>query len=501
MNFSGHRDSLARLERFQALHQTGILTLLFTDIVGSSQLKRDAGDTTAVEMIRRHHTALRRWLASFPDAEEIETAGDSFLVAFARPSDAVRFALGWQVRLPKEVPRIQDRIGIHAGEVFVELQGADWKLFGTQVDTCARVMALAQGGQILLTRFVFDNARQVLKGRELEEVPPLRWLSHGFYQLKGIEGPAEVCEVGGSTGPPLPAPATSDKAQRCVTAGEELVLGWRPAVGLQLPNTEWVLEEKLGEGGFGEVWLGTHHRLKEQHVFKFCFRTDRVRSLQREVTLFRLLKERAGTQRGIVRLFDTYFEQPPFYVEEEYVAGRDLVTWCRSRGGLERISLATRLELVAQVADALQAAHDARVIHRDIKPGNVLILEEESATAEPAHGEAGPGGGPSAGDADSRSPRLTVKLTDFGIGQVVSQELLAGVTQAGFTQTLLASGEVSRTGTQLFLAPELLAGRPASIRSDIYSLGVLLFQCVVGGFHASDHDRLGGGRRGPTLAG
>jgi len=53
-----------------------------------------------------------------------------------------------------------------------------------------------------------------------------------------------------------------------------------------VPGTSWILVRQLGEGGFGEVWLGRHRTLGEQRVFKFCFRADRVRSLKREVTLF-----------------------------------------------------------------------------------------------------------------------------------------------------------------------------------------------------------------------
>ena len=117
----------------------------------------------------------------------------------------------------------------------------------------------------------------------------------------------------------------------------------------------------------------------------------------------------------------------------------------------------TRLGLVAEVAEALQAAHDAGVIHRDVKPANILVSA------------------PSAGHLP-----LSAKLTDFGIGQVVSQEYLSGVTKAGFTQTMLGSSSSSQTGTQLYMAPELLAGKPASTRSDIYSLGVVLFQLLKG---------------------
>src|SRR2546426_1049427 len=270
----------------------------------------------------------------------------------------------------------------------------------------------------------------------------------------------EVCEVRVGAAGPVTPPTNTDKAQRVAAEGE-LVLGWRPAIGQEVPNTKWVLEEKLGEGGFGEVWKARHEKLDEQRVFKFCFRADRVRSLKREVTLFRLLKERIGENPNIVRLHDIYFDQPPFYLEEEYVSGKDLKSWCEAQGGVGKVPLEVRLEIVAQAADGLQAAHDAGVIHRDVKPGNILIENPKS---------------------EIRNPKLIqAKLTDFGIGQVLSEEYLSGITRAGFTQTMLSTSS-SQTGTQLYMAPELLAGKPASTRSDIYSLGVVLYQLLVGDF-------------------
>jgi serine/threonine protein kinase len=65
---------------------------------------------------------------------------------------------------------------------------------------------------------------------------------------------------------------------------------------------------------------------------------------------------------------------------------------------------------------------------------------------------------------------------------VLSEEYLSGITRAGFTQTMMGPGSSSQTGTQMYMAPELFAGKPASIRSDIYSLGVVLYQLLVGDF-------------------
>jgi WD40 repeat protein/class 3 adenylate cyclase len=467
-----------------------VVTLLFTDIVSSTALKQRLGDQAGAALIQQQRALVRQLLATFPGAEEIETAGDSFLLSFPKPSDAVRFALVLQGRLrglnQGQPAELRDRIGIHLGEVVIEQHEAGHKpkdLYGLQIDTCARVMSLAKGGQVLMSRGVFDSARQVLKGEDIEGIGTLEWLNHGPYLLKGIEEPVEVCEVREAGQGEAPGPPTSsEKAQRQVRADEEPVLGWRPAVGQTVPNTSWVLEKKLGEGGFGEVWVGRHQTMKERRVFKFCFQADRVRSLKREMTLFRLIKERIGDHPNIVSLREVYFEQPPYYVEEDFVEGQDLGSWCEGQGGAEKVPLETKLEIVAQIANALQAAHDAGVIHRDVKPANILVGSPKSEVRSPK---------------EDRSPRsedsalctlhssLLAKLTDFGIGQVVSAEALAGVTRAGFTQTMLGSESSSQTGTQLYMAPELLEGKPASTRSDIFSLGVVLYQLVVGDFKRS----------------
>jgi serine/threonine protein kinase len=139
----------------------------------------------------------------------------------------------------------------------------------------------------------------------------------------------------------------------------------------------------------------------------------------------------------------------------QHVAGQDLASWCESQGGIEKVPLETRLEIVAQIADALQAAHDSGVIHRDVKPSNILVSDQGE---NPIH----------------------AYLTDFGIGQIISDEIRSQLSVSGFSQASLESASLS--GTQLYMAPELFGGKPASIRSDIYALGVVLYQLLAGDF-------------------
>src|SRR5262252_7093345 len=135
-----------RAAEFQRKHRIGLFTLLFTDIVSSTELKQRFGDARAVQLIQQHHAVVRQTLAQFDQAQEIETAGDSFLLVFAKPSDAVKFSLVLDVGLralrQETGAPIADRVGIHVGEVFVQEQEDSTKLFGSQVDLCARVMSL-----------------------------------------------------------------------------------------------------------------------------------------------------------------------------------------------------------------------------------------------------------------------------------------------------------------------------------------------------------------------
>jgi len=313
-------------------------------------------------------------------------------------------------------------------------------------------------GQILMTGVVFGAARQ-----ELAAAPdgsPLEWLAHGAYLFAGIDVPIDIFEVRLQGATATDRPGDSATAQRSVAAQDEITLGWRPAKGLPVPrDPDWRLERKLGEGGFGEVWLAIHETSHEPMAFKFCFNAARLRTLKREITLFRLLREALGDRPDIARLHDVQLEHPPYYLKLEYTAGGDLVAWAKARGGIETLSLEGRLELVAQVAEALSAAHSVGILHKDIKPANVMVEEKKDGTVQP-------------------------KLTDFGVGQLIERGRLLdlGIQGSGFTThpSTLMTDVSSRSGTRLYMAPELFAGKEPSIQSDVYALGVMLYQVVVG---------------------
>lgn len=452
------------VEEFRKKHRTGLLTLLFTDVVGSTDLKQRLGDAAGTELIHRQQSLLRNVLSAIPEAQEVSTAGDSFFIVFVKPSDAIRFALRLHSSLRAENEAgdicIRVRIGIHMGEVFIEEEheGAlERDILGLQVDLAWEIMSIASGGQILLTRSVFDNARAILKGESLAGLETLSWLNHGLYYVKGVEEPLEICEVGEDGHAPLKPPTESNKVKRYVAPDQEPVLGWRPAVEQIVPGTEWVLKEKLGEGGFGEVWKACNRITKDVRVFKFCFRADRLRSLKREMTLFRILKEVLGERPDIVRLYDVQFEEAPYYLMLGYTSGGDLTNWIQARGGFDSVPITLRLEIVAQIADAIAAAHSVGIIHKDIKPSNILIEERKGG-------------------------HIQVRLTDFGIGHLINRDKLRelGITGTGFTDTTGRAELPSRTGTRLYTAPELIAGRLPSKESDVYSLGVLLYQMIIG---------------------
>jgi len=231
------------------------------------------------------------------------------------------------------------------------------------------------------------------------------------------------------------------------------------AAGMPVPaRPNFVLESMLGRSVASEVWLARHAKTREPRVYKFSPDGERLAALKREATLARLLRANLGEQRFFAKLLDWNFETPPFFLEYEY-GGTHLGEWAQAEGRLAALPTPQRLELFLRIVDGVAAAHSVAVLHKDLKPANVLVAPLES------------GGG------------WALKLADFGSSRLLEPSRLAelGITQLGLTMTASVLSD-SGSGTPLYLAPELMTGAAPTVRSDVYALGVMLYQFLVGDF-------------------
>jgi serine/threonine protein kinase len=239
-----------------------------------------------------------------------------------------------------------------------------------------------------------------------------------------------------------------------VAAGPEL--GFRP--GDLVPGREqWRLDRLVERFGSSEVWIAMNPKTREQRVFKFASDGIRLKGLKREITVSRYLMESLGDRPEFVKILEWNLEHPPYFLESEY-AGANLAEWAEKQGGLSGVPIAVRLQLLTDIAVAVAAAHSIGVLHKDLKPGNILVVTSVGGQG------------------------WQIKIVDFGSASLFDPSRLQalGITNLGFTQTQTA--EEVLTGTLLYLAPEVLAGQTPNASSDVYALGVLLYQLTVGDF-------------------
>jgi adenylate cyclase len=186
-----------------------VLSLVFTDLAGSTALKTQRGDAAVGKLIAQHREHVSE-LASHCQGQIIDWAGDGCFLTFDTSSAAVTFALRLQQihHFEPELPGV--RIGIHMGEVSARPFEGTQRVEGLAVDLAARISGLAVPGQVLVSSSVQQNAKQRLGIAEFGQ--PIRWKAYGDYTLKGFDEPVDIREPGLESISPFTAPPASEKA-------------------------------------------------------------------------------------------------------------------------------------------------------------------------------------------------------------------------------------------------------------------------------------------------
>ncbi len=200
------------------------------------------------------------------------------------------------------------------------------------------------------------------------------------------------------------------------------------------------LGDRLGSGGMSNVYRATDRILERTVAVKIL--AEHLSDDERFVARFRreALAVAKLVHPNIVQVYDTGIDEGRHYIVMEYVEGRSGAQILQRQGPLD---FEIAMEIGVQACAGLDFAHRRGIIHRDVKPGNLMIV-----------------GGPVGGG------EMTVKLTDFGIARAIEQ---TRITQVG-----------SVVGTAAYLSPEQVRGEEATPATDVYALGVVIYQFLTG---------------------
>jgi parallel beta-helix repeat protein len=235
----------------------------------------------------------------------------------------------------------------------------------------------------------------------------------------------------------------------------------------------WELDELLGIGGFGEVWLARHPRLKgiAPVALKFCLDPSAASILRHEADLLdRVMRQ--SDHPGIVPLRQAYLDAEPLCLEYEYVPGGDLAgllrEWQQPSGGP---TAEQRTKVVRQLAGIIGHAHqlDPPIVHRDLKPANVLV--------QARNGPARPGQGP-------HSSLPILRVADFGIGGIAAVHALDQARHGSARGDVLVTA-LRGAHTPLYASPQQARGEAPDPRDDVHALGVIWYQLLTGDLAAS----------------
>ena len=382
------------------------LTVLFTDVVGSTSFFERNGDTAGLVMIHRHDEVAASAIQQF-DGKVVKTIGDSAMAEFPDPGSAVRAAveierqfLKLNLTLPED-HRVQIRIGIHTGVGF--RKGND--LFGDVVNVTARIVKRTAPAQILISRAMHEA---ISKESDLQ----CRWLSK--LTIDGRTEKEDIFEV----------VWTDAEAYRDVQD--------KLAASSQIPPRYEVLSQ-IGHGGTGIVYKVRDLETSEIVALKIlkpeiASDPDVQENFKRELCLARKI-----THKNVCRIHEFSRSNGAAYTSMEFVEGESLLSRLYRVGSLP---LNEALEIARQICAGLREAHAQGIVHRDLKPANIMLDRNG-----------------------------TVKIMDFGIARMAQRD-------GPMTGTIV--------GTPAYMAPEQAELKPVSSCTDIYALGLLLYEMITG---------------------
>jgi len=233
------------------------------------------------------------------------------------------------------------------------------------------------------------------------------------------------------------------------------------AIGDPVPlRNTYRLERVLSQSHESIIWLAKDPETSTLRVFKFALSGVQLSAIKRELTIWQTLTRTLDDCRAFVPVVDSNFAEKPYFIAFDY-CGENLTSWAAQENRLASSTTHERLAIFCQIVDAVAAAHGVPILHKDLKAENILIDQ-------------------------GNSNDWHVRLADFGQGLLLDSNRLdqLQIERLGFTTEINPLYD-SQWSTHLYLAPELREGQSATARSDIYSLGVLLYQLLAGNLKSS----------------
>jgi serine/threonine-protein kinase len=385
---------------------TSTLTFLIADAEDSIS-SLETSSTWVRDPLARYNQILREAVED-SGGSVFGTSEETFCAVFATVKQGVEAAVAAQRGLSAERnghASEQVRMVLHTEEA----DERDGENFGPPVDRAARLLSVGRGGQVLLSANTYEHVRDTMSTSDLRA--ELR--NFGEHVLENTRDSEQIFQ--------LVVPDLSEENP--------------PICPFLSFGARYVPKRLIGSGGMAEVYLARDRQLDRDVALKglrqqFAEDEEVVARFEREA------KSAASLSHpNIVSVFDrSEAEDGTRYIVMEYVSGGNLKERIREKGTL---SPEEAIKVALQVARGLEVAHDRGIVHRDVKPQNVLLT---------GSGEA--------------------KVADFGIARAVAA---ATITKSGFV-----------VGTAHYLSPEQALGHPATPRSDLYSLGLVLYEMLTG---------------------